>query len=158
MRRYGQKHSFGGHASEKIRLAKGVEIASIQVNHQYGVRMHLSDGTSAGELNTRGMSNDEVTTLAPAPGEVIVGFFGKSQRDGFCGVLEFGIITAPKEVGLEGLPDQAWDLSELKNTAGLNGDDDDYQMEGDNQHDDEDEDEDEEDDDDDADEDGKMVH
>ena len=157
MRRHGRKHSFGGHASEKIRLPAGVEISSIQVHSQYGVRMHLANGTSAGELNLHGYDGDDVdvTTLAPAPDEVIVGFFGKSSRSGFCGVLEFGIITAPKEVGLEGLPEKVWELSEVKNTAGLDDDDhgddddeDDYEMEESDQQSDEEEEEEE---------DGKMV-
>ncbi|KAI0583866.1 Metallopep domain-containing protein [Pyrenophora tritici-repentis] len=113
MQRYGRKHGFGGHASKKIRLPEGVEISSIEVNPQSGVRMHLADGTSAGELNTRGDTENVITTLAPSPDEVIVGFFGKSSRSGFCGVLEFGIITAPKDVGLDGLPEQVWEMNDI---------------------------------------------
>ncbi|RMZ68500.1 zinc metallo ase [Pyrenophora seminiperda CCB06] len=147
MRRYGNKHTFGGHASEKIRLPKDVEIASVQVNPWNGVRMCLADGTEAGELNTYDGAGD-VVTLAPAPDEVIVGFFGKSTRNGFCGVQEFGIITAPRDVGLEGLPEKVWEMSELRNVAGLSGDDGDCAMGGSDLDDDDcDDDDDEEDDD-----------
>ncbi|KAE8833487.1 hypothetical protein PTNB73_05125 [Pyrenophora teres f. teres] len=157
MQRYGRKHSFGGHASKKIRLPEGFEISSIQVNPQSGVRMHLSDGTSAGELNMRGGMDPEITTLAPSPDEVIVGFFGKSSRGGFCGVLEFGIITAPKDVGLDGLPEQVWEMCELKNRAGLEDDDDDCKMEGGYQQDYDDEEEEDFEEDEYVEEDSKMV-
>ncbi|KAF1937444.1 metallopeptidase [Clathrospora elynae] len=122
MRRGGRPHRFGGHASEKIELPEGVEISCIDVNPGYGVRMHLANDTKAGELNIRGHGT-EVVQLEPAVNEVIVGFYGKSQRGGFCGIVEFGIITAPKDLGLDGLPDAVWEMSELKNTAGLDGDD-----------------------------------
>ena len=121
MRTYGSKHHFGGHASEKLRLPEGVEITSIEVNPRDGVRMHLSNGTSAGELNTR--HHSEIVKLTPSPNEVIVGFFGKSERGGgFCGVEEFGIITVQRDVGIAGLPESVWDMDELKNTSGMEGD------------------------------------
>lgn len=34
-------------------------------------------------------------------------------------MIEFGIITAPKDVGLDGLPEAAFNLRELRNNAGL---------------------------------------
>jgi hypothetical protein len=130
MRRHGSTHHFGGHASKKITLSENVEITAVEVNPHDGVRMYLSDGTAAGHLNSY-KGNSDVVRLEPAKNEVIVGFFGKSYRDGFCGVAEFGIITAPRDVGIMGLPEQVWDLSELKNTAGLDGDDDDQESEED---------------------------
>ena len=53
----------GGHASQKIELPPNVEIKKIQVNRgannaiMDGVRMYLSNGTVAGELNANGNSN-----------------------------------------------------------------------------------------------------
>ena len=125
MRRNGTKHRFGGHASEEIRLPKGVEITSVQVNPDDGVRVHLSNGESAGELNLYEGEGDEsrLVEVKPAPDEVVVGFFGKSRRDmGFCGVSEFGLICVKRDVGVKGLPDAVWDLSEVKNTAGMEDD------------------------------------
>ncbi|KAF2186772.1 hypothetical protein K469DRAFT_726230 [Zopfia rhizophila CBS 207.26] len=102
MRRHGQEHSFGGHASEEIELPLSATIKKIEVNR------------AKGELNR---SRDTgVVKLEPGVNEVIVGFHGKSARDSFCGVVEFGIITAPKEVGLDGLPEVTFNLSELRNT------------------------------------------
>lgn len=127
MRLYGHEHSFGGHASEEINLPVDVEIACVEVNRTensgtlYGVRMHLSDGTTRGELNERYGST--IVRLEPAANEIVVGFFGQSSKDNFCGVMEFGIITAPKNVGWDGLPPSVYDLPELKNSAGLDGDD-----------------------------------
>lgn len=123
MRTYGRKHQFGGHASQKLRLPEGVEISSVEVVPRDGVRVHLSDGTSAGELNAR--HNSDIVRLTPSPDEIIVGFYGKSERGGgFCGVEEFGIITVKRDVGIAGLPDSVWDMDELKNTSGMEGDDD----------------------------------
>lgn len=123
MRHDGQEHSFGGHASEEIEIPAGVQVKYIEVNRgdcdeMEGVRVHLSNGEAAGELNAEHDSSN-VVRLEPAANEVIVGFYGKSQKDGFCGVVEFGIITAPKEIGLERLPASVYDLPELKNTAGM---------------------------------------
>jgi hypothetical protein len=124
MRTYGRKHRFGGHASEKLRLPEGVEISSVEVNPRDGVRLHLSNGTSAGELNDP--HHSDVVRLTPSPDEIIVGFFGKSERGGgFCGVEEFGIITVKRDIGIGGLPDSVWDMDELRNTSGMEGDDDD---------------------------------
>jgi hypothetical protein len=124
MRVRGHKHHFGGHASEKIHLPEGVEITSIEVNPRDGVRMHLSNGKSAGELNAR--HHSEIVKLTPSPDEVIVGFYGKSERGGgFCGVREFGIITVKRDISIEGLPNNVWDLPELRNTSGMEGDEDD---------------------------------
>jgi hypothetical protein len=125
MMRGGSVHTFGGHASEEIDLPPNASIKRIEVNrggpHAWdmeGIRMHLTNRTSKGELNYH--SESSVVRLEPASHEVIVGFYGKSEKSGFCGVLEFGIITAPKSVGLMGLPDQTFDLPELRNTAGMN--------------------------------------
>jgi hypothetical protein len=49
--------------------------------------------------------------LEPAEDEVIVGFYGKSDKgSGF--TYEFGILTVPK--GVE-LPEKAYDMAELRN-------------------------------------------
>jgi hypothetical protein len=108
---------FGGHASEEIQLPPNVNIKRIEVNRgrlgapeMEGVRMHLTNRTSAGELNGRG----NIVKLQPSAQEVIVGFYGKTS-DNCGGVVEFGIITAPKDVGLNGLPAAVFDLSELRN-------------------------------------------
>jgi hypothetical protein len=123
MKRWGQTHRFGGHATEEIELG-GSEIESIEVNRgdekwgsdeMYGIRMHLANGTSKGELN--GEEGGNIVRLEPGPNEVIVGFYGKNTRGSFCGVIEFGIITAPKEIGIKGLPEAIFDMPELKNTA-----------------------------------------
>lgn len=53
----------GGHASQEIELPPNAEIKKIQVNRgannavMDGVRMYLSNGTVAGELNTNDNSN-----------------------------------------------------------------------------------------------------
>ncbi|ORX97802.1 putative peptidase family-domain-containing protein [Clohesyomyces aquaticus] len=124
MRSGGRTHHFGGHASAEIDLPPNASIKRVEVNrggefsHEMdGVRMTLSNRTSRGELNRN--SGGNIIKLEPASHEVIVGFHGKSSRDGFSGVVEFGIITAPKEVGLDGLPPQTFDLPELRNTCGL---------------------------------------
>jgi hypothetical protein len=147
MRRGGREHRFGGHASEEIGLQPGVEITRIDINRgrsddcMDGIRMHLSDGTVKGELNC---DPSMAVSLMPGPDEVIVGFYGRSNRNGFTGVTEFGIITAPKDVGLDGLPEIVFDLPELRNTCGL-GEDDRAQM-GEEDSDEESEDEDDSDD------------
>ena len=118
MRTGGRQHHFGGHASEEIEIPPNVNIKRIDVNRGYrgstvmsGVRMHLTNRRSAGDLN----GDDNVIKLQPIAQEVIVGFYGKSETSSFYGVVEFGIITAPKSVGLEGLPDAAFNLPELRN-------------------------------------------
>jgi hypothetical protein len=128
MKRNGQEHSFGGHASEEIQIPANAGIKRIEVNrggegsyHMDGVRMTLTDRSSAGELNRQNGRGQSIVKLEPAAHEVIVGFYGKSEKRSFCGIMEFGIITAPKKVGLDGLPDAVFDLPELKNMCGLNG-------------------------------------
>jgi hypothetical protein len=120
MRVRGRDHQFGGHASETIELPPGVDIKRVEINRgswcMDGVRMHLTDGTVAGALN---QDRSWAARLEPGSDEVIVGFYGRSSKENFTGVLEFGIITAPKEVGLDGLPDSVFDLHELRNTAGM---------------------------------------
>jgi hypothetical protein len=116
--------SFGGHASEVIDLPEGVAITRIEVHSQdtdymEGVRMYLADGTARGELNSYDDKSTDIHVLEPGPNETIVGFFGTSSKVGFTGVLNFGIITVSKDVGLDGLPDVVYDMPELKNTAGL---------------------------------------
>ncbi|KAF3003162.1 hypothetical protein E8E13_009049 [Curvularia kusanoi] len=157
MRTGGREHRFGGHASQTITLPPDVQIKRIEVNrghtqhYMQGVRMRLADRTVRGELNARHGDNANVIRLEPASHEVIVGFYGRSAKHD--GVMEFGIITVAKDIGLDGLPDAVYDLPELKNTVGLgendhNADDDDHNN-SENQ-DDEDEDGDEDDDDDDV--------
>ncbi|KAF2002024.1 metallopeptidase [Amniculicola lignicola CBS 123094] len=127
MRIGGRTHQFGGHASEEIVLPPNVTIKRIDINrgqegalHMDGVRMTLSNRTTKGELNANN-GRRNVCRLEPASHETIVGFYGKSGK-GFTGVIEFGIITASKSVGLDGLPESAFGLPELKNRAGLGGD------------------------------------
>jgi hypothetical protein len=118
MRYEGRVMEFGGHASEEIQLPPNVNIKRIEVNRgggigvpeMEGVRMHLANRTSAGELNGR----NNIVKLQPSAQEVIVGFYGKTS-DNCGGVMEFGIITAPKDVGLDGLPAAVFDLPELRN-------------------------------------------
>lgn len=56
----------------------------------------------------------------PAENEKIIGFYGRSDWNdrGCCGVEEFGIITAPRNVEL---PEIVYDLEELQNTDGGTG-------------------------------------
>ncbi|RAR09895.1 zinc metalloproteinase [Stemphylium lycopersici] len=130
MRHNGSTHRFGGHASEEIDLPDGVEISSLRVKPHSGVRLHLSNGQSAGHLNAR-RGEQDVVEVKPAPDEVVVGFFGKSKRDdGWCCVCEFGLICVKREIGWEGLPEQVWELSEVRNLAGLDGDADDREGRG----------------------------
>ena len=77
--------------------------------------MFLSNRTVKGAIN----GGENVLNLKPGSNDVIVGFYGKSTKDSFNGVAEFGIITAPKDVGLDVLPEAAFDLPELRNSAGL---------------------------------------
>jgi hypothetical protein len=59
-------------------------------------------------------------SLEPAQNERVIGFYGTNEwGQGFSGILQFGIITAPKDVEL---PMQIYDLAELKNTDGGHGD------------------------------------
>ncbi|TVY82398.1 hypothetical protein LSUE1_G003869 [Lachnellula suecica] len=103
----GGSHHFGGHASETIKIPEGVDMTKVEVGHGRGelngLRFHLS-----------------VQLAEPADSEKIVGFYGRSDFDDgtFCGIQEFGIITAPK--GVE-LPDTVYDLPELQNTDGGTG-------------------------------------
>ncbi|KAF1930563.1 uncharacterized protein M421DRAFT_418865 [Didymella exigua CBS 183.55] len=130
----GREHSFGGHASQIIDLPPGINIKRIEVNRGHnasymrGVKVRLADRTVRGELNARRGDGANVVRLEPASHEVIVGFYGKSGNSD--GVMEFGIITVAKTVGLEGLPDAVFGLPELRNTVGMgederNGDQDD---------------------------------
>ncbi|KAF1837125.1 metallopeptidase [Decorospora gaudefroyi] len=137
MRVCGRTHRFGGHASQKIELPADAEIKYIEVNPGQGVRVHLSDGTSAGELKLS--ESEQAIKLQPSPNEVIVGFCGKSEKTGDRRVVEFGIITVSRNVRFRELPDAVWDMLELKNTAGMNpgddyleGSDDDEQNEDEN--------------------------
>lgn len=154
MRTDGREHRFGGHASQTIVLPPDVHIKRIEVNrsndhYMQGIRMRLTDRTVRGELNARRGDDANVIRLAPASHEVIVGFYGRSmKRDG---VIEFGIITVAKTIGLDGLPDAVYDLPELRNAVGMSddergtGNEEDYNN---NDEDDEEEDDDEDEDDD----------
>lgn len=77
--------------------------------------MHLSTGKAMGALNKSG--SNVVSSLEPTADERIVGFYGQSGVYGMC--HEFGIITAPKDVG--DLPMAAYELPELLNTDGRGG-------------------------------------
>jgi hypothetical protein len=154
MRTSGREHQFGGHASETILLPPNVQIKRIEVNrsnndrYMQGIRMRLTDRTVRGELNARRGDGANVIRLEPASHEVIVGFYGRSmKRDG---VIEFGIITVAKTIGLDGLPDAVYDLPELRNAVGM-GDT------GNEAYDNNDEDDEEEDEDEDEDEDDDTI-
>jgi hypothetical protein len=119
MRNRGQEHKFGGHATQTINLPDDAQIVRIEVNKSdyrnlKGVRMHLADGTVRGELNGDEKTNTSISRLEPADHEVVVGFCGKSDS---AGMMEFGIVTVNKEVGLEGLPESVFDMDELRNTV-----------------------------------------
>ncbi|KAF2623189.1 hypothetical protein BU25DRAFT_462326 [Macroventuria anomochaeta] len=123
MRTNGCEHHFDGHASQTITLPLNVNTKRTEVNrgrgnyYMQGVRMRLTDRTVRGELNARRGGDANVIRLEPASHEVIVGFYGKSGRHG--GIMEFGIITVAKSVGLDGLPNAVYDLPELRNTVGM---------------------------------------
>jgi hypothetical protein len=121
MRSEGCEHTFGGHATQTIDLAADADIRLIEIkrnnyHHLQGVRMHLADGTVRGELNADAKTDDHVVRLEPTEDEIVVGFYGKS--DGL-GVMEFGILTADRAVGIDGLPESVFDLEELRNTVEL---------------------------------------
>ena len=148
MRTNGHEHRFGGHASQTITLPPNVNIKRIEVNrgngnhYMQGIRMRLSDRTVRGELNAIRNDDANVIRLEPASHEVVVGFYGKSgQHDG---IMEFGIITVAKTVGLDGLPDAVFDLPELRNTIGMGANE--WNI-GDEEHNDSDDEEDEDDED-----------
>ncbi|KAF7718243.1 Uncharacterized protein PECH_002058 [Penicillium ucsense] len=130
----GTTHRFGGHASEDHRIPAGETISQIRICKRAdgwgglsGIRMTLSNGDSWGYLNDNPYGDDEdeqdnqsdaqeeedenIVTLEPADGEVIVGFYGTSDRQsGF--TQEFGILTAPRDIEL---PAQVYDMAELRN-------------------------------------------
>ncbi|KAL3458205.1 putative peptidase family-domain-containing protein [Aspergillus heterothallicus] len=133
----GQPHRFGGHASQRHDLPEGEKITKVVIcknddgwGSLSGIRMTLSNGESWGYLNGREEYDDEddneddrdrsdkdhqesenIIILEPGDDEEIVGFFGQSAiGSGF--TYQFGILTAPKGVGL---PEVVYDMSELKN-------------------------------------------
>ncbi|CRG83378.1 hypothetical protein PISL3812_00729 [Talaromyces islandicus] len=118
MMMHGARHEFGGHASERRDVPEGVRVAKVELATESqgwgslaGIRMTLSNGVVWGELNADGDNQEAVVTLQPGHGDVVVGFYGQSDRhSGF--TYEFGILTAPE--GVE-LPDQAYTMPELKN-------------------------------------------
>ena len=113
----GNSFEFGSHASEKLEIPAGVENTEVEVraaDHEgsilKGIRVSLSNGCSAGELNDQDDSGVS-DVLEPRRGEKIVGFYGRSEIGcGHC--LEFGIVTVDK--GVE-LPPQVFDMVELQN-------------------------------------------
>ncbi|UQC90097.1 metallopeptidase [Colletotrichum lupini] len=115
----GGEHTFGGHASEEVKIPKGAEIVKIEVSREEdtlrGMRIHLSDGSSGGAL-TGYEDVPETSTLEAQADECIVGFYGRSWwGSNFDGLVEFGIITAPKDFEL---PDVVYGMMELQNTEG----------------------------------------
>ncbi|EJD32777.1 hypothetical protein AURDEDRAFT_77464 [Auricularia subglabra TFB-10046 SS5] len=117
--RGGWERNFGGHASQKIDLPEGVDIAKVEVCGGFeleGYRTHLANGTFGGDRDWDERDKEFMEVLEAGPDERIVGFFGRSDWGrGFEGVQELGIITAPKNAEL---PDSVYDLPELKNTDG----------------------------------------
>ncbi|KAH7351342.1 zinc metallo proteinase [Rhexocercosporidium sp. MPI-PUGE-AT-0058] len=116
--KYGRKHSFGGHASEKFPIPKNEEITKVEVGVQSyelnGLRFHMSGGSRGGYL----YESTPVQTLEPVSGHRIIGFYGWSKwGHGFSAIMEFGIITAPRDVDL---PTIIYDMPELRNTDGGN--------------------------------------
>ncbi|PVH75849.1 hypothetical protein DL98DRAFT_574845 [Cadophora sp. DSE1049] len=114
--KYGRKHHFGGHASERFPIPKNDEITKVEVGVESyelnGLRFHMSGGTSGGYL----YDNNPAQTLEPSPGHKIIGFYGWSRwGQSFNEIMEFGIITAPQDVDL---PETIYDMSELRNTDG----------------------------------------
>lgn len=121
----GYEHRFGGHATETLVIPKGIKITKVEVNrtgwgaHEMGgVRVHLSNGTAVGELN-EGNQKSDIVVLQPGHLEEVVGFCGKSDKESFCAVVEFGLLTVPAKTGIQGLPSQVYDMKELRNMAGL---------------------------------------
>ncbi|GKT44356.1 putative zinc metalloproteinase [Colletotrichum spaethianum] len=115
----GHEHHFGGHASEEVRIPKGQEIVKIEVSREddvlRGMKIHLSNGESGGALSGGG-DDPETLSLEPQADERIVGFFGRSWWGNcFDGLVEFGIITAPKHFVL---PNVVYGMLELQNTDG----------------------------------------
>ncbi|OHF02941.1 hypothetical protein CORC01_01699 [Colletotrichum orchidophilum] len=115
----GGAHTFGGHASEEVKIPRGAEIVKVEVSREddtlRGMRIHLSDGTSGGALTGYG-DVPETSTLEAQADERIVGFYGRSWwGSNFDGLVEFGIITAPKDFEL---PEAVYGMTELQNTDG----------------------------------------
>ncbi|EPS33748.1 hypothetical protein PDE_08710 [Penicillium oxalicum 114-2] len=130
----GDPHRFGGHASQDHTIPAGEHIAEVKIckredgwGNLSGIRMTLSNGDSWGYLNHTPYEYDpeeeeaetdskqeegvEIVTLKPQDGDIIVGFYGTSEKR--CGFThQFGILTAPKDVDL---PEQVYDMAELKN-------------------------------------------
>ncbi|KAL3474266.1 putative peptidase family-domain-containing protein [Aspergillus californicus] len=129
----GQPHTFGGHASSRHDLPAGETIAKVVVNRDdagwgslAGIRMVLGNGQEWGHLNNHNNdsndsdddedrdgaeSEESVVTLEPADDEVIVGFYGQSDKhSGFTD--QFGILTAPRDVQL---PEIVYDIPGLSN-------------------------------------------
>ncbi|KAF2173612.1 hypothetical protein M409DRAFT_15890 [Zasmidium cellare ATCC 36951] len=117
-REHGQEHHFGGHASEQHDLPANAKIVKVEVNKSGGwsqgsldgIRITLDDGVQWGEINSQYSDVNDIHVFEPDDGEVVVGFFGKHEKNGF--TEEFGIITAPKDFVI---PTAAYELPELKN-------------------------------------------
>jgi hypothetical protein len=135
--RYNRHHQLtppGGHLSEEIQIPAGADIVKVEVGHDWhrscfnGLRFHLSDGTYGGYLygehdvlslgKPSSLHSRPLLTIhaEPEPNEKIVGFHGRTGwGEDWDSIHEFGIFTVPKYVEL---PEEAYDLEELKNTDG----------------------------------------
>ena len=126
----------GGHASERFSIPKDDEIVKVEVGVESyelnGLRFHMSGGTAGGYLyeetpaQTLGTCFNpkflcrgfKLIQTEPSPGHKIIGFYGWSRwGQSFNEIMEFGIITAPRDVEL---PETIYDMSELRNTNGGN--------------------------------------
>ncbi|KAF2400432.1 hypothetical protein EJ06DRAFT_430175 [Trichodelitschia bisporula] len=117
--RDGHQHHFGGHRSEERSFAATTNITMIEVSAANGgldaLRVHSSDGQTWGCLSEQEQS--ETTSLEAGPPDRIIGFFGCNEysNGSYFRTMEFGILTLNKDVDI---PDQAFDMEELRNTDG----------------------------------------
>lgn len=138
------KKHFGGHIHEDLMISPSHEVVRVEVGRDSkvlrGVKIHLSNGEVKGalcgggrfeELCVLGMgltSFSSSTSIVfnriwltigssePPQGERVVGFYGRSYfGKELDGMVEFGIITAPRDVEL---PVQVYDMPDVQNTDG----------------------------------------
>ncbi|KAG6362630.1 hypothetical protein INS49_007722 [Diaporthe citri] len=98
-----QKH-FDGCIPEHLMIPRSQEIVRVEVGRDLsvlrGVTTHLSNGEVKGALSG-GAPFEERCMLEASKGERIVGFYGRSYfGEKLDSVVEFGIITAPRDVEL----------------------------------------------------------